>query len=718
MLTVAFATLRTRWATFVASFVALALGVGLLTAMGLGLASTLDAPRRPPERFASSPVVVMGQNRLTVEVRRGPRTSEVSKPLAHPHPVDSGLVDELRELGPVVLSGGPYAVGVDAPVAAVRELVGARARVLTGDDRRLADPEPDRDAQALVAVNSVLGTAGGVSAFVSVFVVSSTFAFAVALRRREFGLLRTAGATPGQIRRLLLTESLVVGLLASAVGCALGARGAPLLARALVEGGVAPEWFAIREDVTWPFHTAFWTGLVVALAGVWAASRRAGRIGPAESLREADVDTGVLPHGRLLAGIVLATAGAALLTWGVATDPADLLKRKSYVTRPMILITAVALLAPLFVRRTARLLRLPGATGMLVRENTAASVRRTAAVAAPVLVTVALAGSLIGSAESVAAARAAEAREQTAAQLVVSGDRLRVPSGRGTPAAPGLRDATVSPSAATVVFVREEGTALVGFEARAVTDPAAFSELARLPVAAGDLRDLDDRSIVVTEEWRHHDVGDDIDVWLGDGRPARLRVAAVLATGAGGNGAFVTAANAPTAPIDRIDVRAGDGTTPPLLSALAAELRRTSGGTVLGVTEWAAAAHARTGPQTRLGLLVVLGIALVYTTIALGGTLLMAGSARSGELASLRLAGATRGQVLRVVAGESLLAVAVGAVLGAAVTVVNLAGLGAALAALSAPVTITVPWGTAGAALGVCAVVAVLAALVSCPRTR
>ncbi|UYQ63561.1 ABC transporter permease [Streptomyces peucetius] len=732
MLTVAVASLWARRTTFVASFVALALGVGLLTAVGLGLASTFDAPRRAPKRFAASPVVVMGQDRLTVKVRRGPGTAEVSKPLAHPHPVDTALIRELRRLGPVALRGGRDAVGVDAAADAVRDVVGLRAQVLTRDDRRRADPGPERDAQALVTVNSLLGTAGGVSAFVSVFVVASTFAFAVALRRREFGLLRTAGATPGQLRRLLLTEALAVGALASAAGCALGARGAPVLARALVDGGVAPAWFTIRAGVTWPFHVAFWTGLVVASAGAWAASRRAGRVGPAEALREADVDTDVLPRGRLLTGLALAAAGAGLLLWGLATDPAELLKRKTYTTRPMLLITAAALLAPLLVRRVARLLPLPGATGMLVRENTVASVRRTAAVAAPVLVTVALAGSLIGSAESVTGARAAEAREATAAQLVVTGDRLRPPAaGDAAPElelrsatvspsesapAPELRGATVSPSASTAVFVREDnGTALVGFEARAVTDPAAFAELARLPVTAGELRDLDDRSIVVSEEWKDVEAGGTVDVWLGDGRPARLRVAAVVATGTGSNGAFVTAANAPAAPVDRIDVRAGAGVS---LDAVAAELRHATGGTVRTVAEWAAATHPRTSPQTRLGLLVVLGIALVYTAIALAGTLLMATSARAGELTALRLAGATRAQVLRVVAGEALLAVAVGAVLGAAVTAVNLAGLGAALAALSAPVTVVVPWAIAGTALGACAAIAVLAATAGCRRTK
>lgn len=222
-----------------------------------------------------------------------------------------------------------------------------------------------------------------------------------------------------------------------------------------------------------------------------------------------------------------------------------------------------------------------------------------------------------------------------------------------------------------------------------MSDVAAFVSVARLPVVAGDVRDLDDRSIVVNEEWEQHEVGSWVGVRLGDGRPARLRIVAVLAQGTGDNGAYVTSANAPGATVDRLDVRVARGAD---RAAVAAALRST-GGTVRTTSAWLAATHPRTGPQTRLGLLVVLGIALVYTGISLAGTLLMATSARGAELRSLRLAGATHGQVLRVVAGETVVGVGVGALLGGTVATVNLAGLAVALGRLSAPVGVGVPWG-------------------------
>ncbi|MFF0485744.1 FtsX-like permease family protein [Streptomyces sp. NPDC004435] len=688
MLSVVVSGLRGRWASFLGGFLALVLGVGMLTATGLGLAAVLDPPGRAPERFASSPVVVLGQDRLTVEVRRGPGTALVSRPLDRPQPVDTALLRELRTRWTLTENPAdvrhPDAVGLDAPADLVRAVVGDRAQVLTGAERRRADPDHERDGHELTGLNALLGTAGGVAAFVSVFVVASVFAFSVALRRREFGLLRTSGATPGQVRRLLLAEATALGVTASAAGCALGGLAAPPMARALVDRGLAPEWFAHAAggSAGWPYHLAFWTGLCVALAGAVAAAHRAGRTGPVDALREADVDRDVLPPGRALLGAGLLAAGLGLLVWTYATEPEALLKRKTYTTLPMLLTGGAALLAPLLVRPVARLLPVPrgGAVGLLVRENGAAAVRRTAAVAAPVLVTVALAGTLFGASESVARAKETEARERTAAAYVAEGPAVKLP-----PRTDG--GAVVAASGPTSLFVRDGAEAVVKYGARAVADPAAIAELSRLPVVAGDLRDLDDRSIVVNEEFERRRVGEEVEVWRADGSgPVRLRVAAVLARGTGDNGPYVTRAQAPGAVLDRLE------SDRPLPAA--------------GDSSAAPAAGNRAAAT---GLRLVLVLVLLYTVIALASTLLMATSVRGGELASLRLAGATRAQALRAVTGEAVLAVAIGTALGLGVTAAVLGALGAGLAALSAPVVLAVPWVPTGAAAGVCALVAVAA---------
>ncbi|AQS68091.1 FtsX-like permease family protein [Streptomyces pactum] len=802
MLSAALRTLRSRWVTFLGSFVALSLGVALLAVTGLALASSLDAPDRAPERFAAAPVVVRGQDTLRVATPVGDRTEELARPRAVPAPTVAGLkrlgtVVEDRSFplrapgGPaglvghpwstaafapytldagraprtadeVVVTGGWAAPGrrvrtdrgtvrvvgtvadrgfedavfftdaraarlaplsvqlvVDAAEPAVRDAVrgSAGVRVLTGDDRRYADADPDRDTEALTAMNALFGTAGGVTAFVSVFVVASTFAFTVAQRRREFGLLRTAGATPGQIRRTVFAEALVVGVLASAAGCVLGGYGAPWLAHRVAEEGLAPAWFTIG-DHTWPYHTAFWTGLLVALCGVVAASWRAGRTSPAEALREATVDARSMTPGRWLSGLGLLLTALVTLGVALAGDPGDLLHRKTYVLRPMLLITAVALLAPAVVRPLTRLLawlpaRLPGAAGMLVRENTAAGVRRTAAVAAPVLVTVALAGSLLGATATLNEAKATETRERTGADFVITApdgdtgfdartvERLR--------AVPGT--AEVSATSSSAVYVLEEGVALIRSDARAVTGPGALAATARLPLAAGSVSGLDDRSIIVNEEWERHTVGEKVRVWLGDGTEKTLRVAAVMHTGTGGNGVYVTAANAPGAPVDRVDVTLADGAGSEAVAAGLREAVRQAGGRVSGADEWVAAARTQTNRPTRVGLLMILGIALLYTGISLVNTMVMATSDRVRDLAVLRLAGATDGQLLRLVAAESLTVVAVGALLGLLAAGVNLAGMWAVLGLLSVRPTVVLPWTAIGTAVGACAVAAVLASV-------
>ncbi|MER7582162.1 FtsX-like permease family protein [Kitasatospora sp. NPDC097691] len=571
----------------------------------------------------------------------------------------------------------------------------------------------------LVSLVAVLGTAGGVSAFVSAFVVASTYSYAVVRRRRELGLLRVAGATRAQVRRTVLAEALLLGAAASAAGCGLGRLGAPALLRWLAEVGMAPPGFA-PSGSAWPLHAAFWTGLLVALGGVAVAARRAGRVGPLDALSAADLDAGVLTPGRLVLGIGLLLTAAALAGTALATDPADLLHRKTYTTQPMWLICACGLLSPLLapplIRVLGRLLpaRITGYAGRLVRANAGSALRRTGAVAAPVLVAVALTGSLAGALDTVGAARAAEADARTAADLVAVPTLAAVPARPATGLVTALRAvpgvAAASATAPTPLALVEPDGVTVRTEARAA-DPAGLTALARLPLLAGTPAALADDSLVLPAEWGRT-VGEQVPVVRADGSRTSLRVAAVLRDGLGDNGLYVTAANAPGARVDRIELRLAPGTDRTAALADARAAARPYGATVLARADWLAVTAPPTGRIVRLRTVLVLGLALVYTGIALANTLLTTTADRRRELALLRLAGATRAQVVRLVTTESVLVVAVGAALGCAVAATQLATMHAALTVLGVPAGWPLPWRPVGV---VTAGALLLAALCTAP---
>jgi putative ABC transport system permease protein len=91
--------------------------------------------------------------------------------------------------------------------------------------------------------------------------------------------------------------------------------------------------------------------------------------------------------------------------------------------------------------------------------------------------------------------------------------------------------------------------------------------------------------------------------------------------------------------------------------------------------------------------------------------MVMATSDQVRDLAVLRLAGATRWQVLRCVGAQALLVVMVGGALGLLAAGLNLMGMWGALRLLSVRATIEIPWTTLGATVAACAVLAVISSV-------
>ncbi|MEV6951771.1 ABC transporter permease [Streptomyces sp. NPDC051183] len=814
MLNIAWLTLRSRWAAFGGTFLALALGVGLMSAMGLVLAATTSSPDRGPGRFAQAQVVVRAAPDLTVPADWG---GTQSLPLEEPRGLPAEVVADVSAVGrasvdrsfyaqlaggpstqvghpwssagfggyrllagqapagddQVVVGAGsgaapgarvlvqtaqgqkPYTVAgtvaelpfeqavfftdaeaarlsprvdalvLDGGAEAVRAAVGSRGEVLTGTDRGQADPQYRADESALIGVSTMLGMAAGVGGFVSVFVVGSTFAFSVAQRRRELALFRVSGATPQQVRRLVLTEAVGVGAVASGAGVLLGLAAAPALAGKLASEGVAPSWFTVPVDAVSVAVLAvvFLLGVLLAVVGAGAAALRAGRVRPIEALREAAVETKTMTWPRWLGGLAALTAGIGLIAVAPLLPPLYWASLATSVGPALIL--AFALLSPVVIPLLAKLATAPvawtrGAGAMLVRANTVTSVRRTASTAAPVLITVGLVCSLWSTSGSLEGARAKEAESRVAsADFVVApahAPGLTREVVEKVSALPGISVAATTP---TTVFTvpgpdafsdPSGGGALIPYSAETV-DPAAIGNVLGLPVVEGDARKLDDGSIAVDQSW-NREVGDKVDVWMGDGTKHELTVAAVFKTSTSGNGAVLTPGHAGSELPSAVYVKLKEGADPAAVRTQLDALLKGQAARAVPIAAWTAAGDTKREDDARMALYVIGGIAVLYTGVAVANTLVMSTRRRSREFALLRLTGSTPRQLLAMVAGESLLVVAVGGLLAAGVVAVSLSGLWAALQQLVAGAQVAVPLVPFLATAGACTVVALAAVLI------
>lgn len=218
-----------------------------------------------------------------------------------------------KRLRPLRIGG---AVGAPGPALAVMDIGAAqdafgRGGTLSRIDLRLREGE---DARAFAASfpwprgvraerpDDAQGRAGALSRayrvnlsvlalvalFTGAFLVFSVLTLAVARRAPQFALLGVLGLTPAERLRLVLAESLLIGLAGSAAGLALGAGQAALALRALggdlgggFFAGVAP---ALRIEAG-PTLLYGALGVAAALLGGWWPARAAQRMAPAQALK-------------------------------------------------------------------------------------------------------------------------------------------------------------------------------------------------------------------------------------------------------------------------------------------------------------------------------------------------------------------------------------------------------------------------------------------------
>src|SRR5699024_4159443 len=99
--------------------------------------------------------------------------------------------------------------------------------VVTGND--LTKESEDAIGQIINVFSAVLLVFAAIALVVGTFLILNTFSILVAQRSQEMALLRALGASRRQVTRSVLLEALIVGVIGSTIGLALGAGVALLL---------------------------------------------------------------------------------------------------------------------------------------------------------------------------------------------------------------------------------------------------------------------------------------------------------------------------------------------------------------------------------------------------------------------------------------------------------------------------------------------------------
>ena len=345
-------------------------------------------------------------------------------------------------------------------------------------------------------IRRVMLIAGGVTLLVGTFIVNLMTSVTVAQRTRELGLLRCIGASTRQLRRSVLLESLVTGVVTALVGLLLGFGVASGL-RALINTGTFSGQLPGHALTLTPrtVIAVLMVGCVATVLSALGPARRSGRVAPVAALLELPPPQGKHLGTRIVAGTVVFGSGVAALPIAVATWQGPLILAGAVLS-----LTGLRLLGPLFAGRLASAVGLPVAgalrmPGVLGRLNAVRNPERTAATASALAIGLALLTFItILSASAKAPLLREYARDRADFQLwpaagqEISGQKA---GPTGEPLNPGLvaRLRALSEVAAVVPVQcvpgeREDQGPVCA------ADPAAIAEVKDLEMVSGRLADL------------------------------------------------------------------------------------------------------------------------------------------------------------------------------------------------------------------------------------
>ncbi|MEV0373044.1 FtsX-like permease family protein [Streptomyces sp. NPDC050636] len=572
----------------------------------------------------------------------------------------------------------------------------------------LATTDSDTMSQILVGFAAV-------ALFVATFLISNTFTMLVARRTRELALMRAVGASRKQVRRILLTESLLVGAVASAAGLAVGTGVAALL-QTLFAPADTPAGPLVLTPGT--VITSMLVGTALPMVAAWLPIRRAMAIPPVAALSAAEptapARTGSLRNG-LSAALVL--TGTAAAVYGALTTGKD--ARTVIGLGAALTLTGTIGLIPLLSRPFVALLqplltRLHPVHGNLAALNTVRDPRRTGATAAALAIALTLASGL-----SVLGASAAQYLDRATTHDFTADYLVKPAEGgmRMTPATAAplkkLPGAALSPlNQSTEYRLAGTSSVLTG------VDPATIGRLLRYDVVDGSLDCLAKGQIAVADfkakEAGWH-VGQTLPLQRHDDQRGSVTIGAIYQADEQSN--LLPSITAPDSLVARYDstphtagflVATDGGPSRAALGNVTHALGDNPALAVLDQSGIRAQDSGDIGDQLNV-FYALLSMALAIAALGIANTLAMSVLERRKEIGTLRALGVDRAGVTRMIRLEALLLGGLGATLGTALGVFLGWALGRTLQESVVGYTLVLPWGRL--ALGV--LIALAGALVA-----
>ena len=229
---------------------------------------------------------------------------------------------------------------------------------------------------------------GAIALLVGVIIISTTFGILLAQRRRQIGLMRAVGASGGYVRRMVLGEAIVLGVLGSLLGIVLG-----IVFSLIAAARTGALWFGL----SWPVGELvgeFLIGVLITILAAFLPAIRATRVAPLEALRP--VPTVEERRKASIARIIVCSllfligVGLSVLTFHVDNLASIPVAIGSAILLSIAVLAAAPLYVPSLIKLFGLVIRPFGPTARLSTSNAVRNPSRTSLTAVALMLAVGL----------------------------------------------------------------------------------------------------------------------------------------------------------------------------------------------------------------------------------------------------------------------------------------------------------------------------------------